>query len=502
MVCGPVNRFHSILISILVGTTLAFSFQSGNWLLAIFSLAGFFYLLSTSNARTKLISTTIVLSVWFGIHVYWMVAIGLDAWILLVIVCMLPWFLTVLYPIPSNGWGTFLVPMGLIFAIEWLRSNFPWGGFPWGILAFSQVDGPLVWLGRIGGQELVSGAVVLCSVSIWQICSRGEIRKALVCLGAVAVLATVGASTKNEPSGSTRIAVVQGSVPTDSSDLGAQQRRVFGNHIDMTNKLAADVTKGLTKKPELVIWPENATDLDPINNLAVRDEIQKVVDKLQTPLLVGGVTWQSNPYGPRNAGILWLPKSGPLRMYAKKHLVPFGEYVPMRELVMSRIGRLSQIPNDFVQGESSGVLSVNDYKFGDVICFEVAYQDHLRTLVTEGANFFTVQTNNATYINRGQAQQQFAIARFRAIEHTRSTAVASTTGISGLIDSNGRIQAVTKEGEAKYLIGNFDLHNHLNFTDRYPYALPSLYLVASLGLAMAGVIAKMRVRYRANRASQ
>ena len=492
------DRLRSITISIIIGIALAVGFQSGFWILPILALAVFFYQLNALNVRERFLSATIVSGVWFGIHVFWMVSLGFDAWILLVIVCMLPWLLIISYAIPTRGWGTFIVPIGLVFVIEWLRSSLPWNGFPWGLLAYSQVDGPLVWISRIGGQELVGCAVVLCAVSLWQIAVRGEVKKALLVISIVAAVATLGRFGGTEPYYVTRIAVIQGSVPTDSTDLKTQQRRVLANHVRITTQLGLDVDSGIQQKPELVIWPENATDLDPVNNSMAREQIQAVVEKLQTPLLIGGVTWQQDPYGPRNAGLLWLPKTGIQSIYAKKQLVPFGEYIPMRKLVTSRVGRLSQIPTDFIPGTTSGVFDLPNYKFGDVICFEVAYQDHLRTLINDGANLLTVQTNNATYIYRGQAWQQFAIARFRAIEHSRSTAVASTTGFSGIIGINGQIQAITKEGQAKYLIANVDLNSKINLTDRYPYAVPSLFVGGYLWALMVSVITMMRIRKRAN----
>lgn len=495
------DRLRSISISIIIGIALAIGFQSSLWMLPILALAVFFYQLNALNVRERFLSATIVSGVWFGIHVFWMVSLGFDAWILLVIVCMLPWLLIISYAIPTRGWGTFILPIGLVFVIEWLRSSLPWNGFPWGLLAYSQVDGPLVWISRIGGQELVGSAVVICAVSVWQISTRGEVKKALTCLALVGVLATLGFLSGNEPTATTRIAVIQGSVPTDSPDLKTQQRRVLANHVRITTQLSQDVASGVQKKPDLVIWPENATDLDPVNNSMARNQIQAVVNKIQTPVLIGGVTWQQNPYGPRNAGLLWFPKSGINSIYAKKQLVPFGEYIPIRDLIKNRVGRLSQIPNDFVPGKSSGVFEFQGYRFGDVICIEVAYQDHLRTLVNEGANFLTVQTNNATYIHRGQAWQQFAIARFRAIEHTRSTAIASTTGFSGIVGADGKVQAITDEGQAKYLIGNINLYSHINFTDSHSYAVPSLFLIGYLWFLMARVITMMRSRNQANNLS-
>ena len=121
--------------------------------------------------------------------------------------------------------------------------------------------------------------------------------------------------------------------------------------------------------------------------------------------------------------------------------MPFGEYIPLRDLLAQFFERLDQIPRDMVPGRPSpGVLELTGTTVGDVICFEVAYDDLVREAVApDGAELLVVQTNNATYMGTGQVEQQFAIARLRAIETGRSVVVAATNGVSGIIAPDGDV---------------------------------------------------------------
>ncbi len=144
-------------------------------------------------------------------------------------------------------------------------------------------------------------------------------------------------------------------------------------------------------------------------------------------------------------GIVWSPTPGPGEQYVKRHPVPFGEYIPFRDLLTKFISRLDQIPRDFARGTFDSVLDVGPVRVGDVICFEVAYDGLVRDAITGGGQMLVVQTNNATYTGTGQLEQQFAISRYRAIETGRTVVVAATNGISGVIAPDGTVVAKTEQ---------------------------------------------------------
>ena len=320
---------------------------------------------------------------------------------------------------------------------EALRDRLPFGGFPWGRLAFSQGDSPLTPLAALGGAPLVTFVVALLAGVLAWAAVRRTATAAVV--AAVAVLAAAGAAalvplpTDGE---SVRVAVVQGNVPRLGLDFNAQRAAVLRNHAEATRELAADVRAGRLEQPDLVVWPENASDLDPFTDPGAYETIDEAVRDVGVPVLVGAVL-----EGPgdqvSNAGIVWDPQTGPGERYVKRHPVPFGEYIPYRSLVRKVTDKVDLVPRDFAAGNDVGVLDVGPVRLGDVICFEVAYDDLVRDVVTGGGRLIVVQTNNATFGRSGETEQQLAMGRLRAVEHGRTVLVAATSGISAVIAPDG-----------------------------------------------------------------
>ncbi len=320
---------------------------------------------------------------------------------------------------------------------EALRSRQPFGGFPWGRLAFSQGDSPLTPLAALGGAPLVSFAVALLGgLLAWAVVRRAVV-PAVVLAAAAAVLAGGAALVPTPVDGTpVRVALVQGNVPRLGLDFNAQRAAVLTNHVEATRALAADIRAGRTPRPDLVVWPENASDLDPFTDPEAYALIDAAVRDVGVPVLVGAVL-----DGPgdqvSNAGIVWDPVTGPGKRYVKRHPVPFGEYIPFRSLVRKITAKVDLVPRDFAAGDEVGVLDVGPVRLGDVICFEVAYDDLVRDVVDAGGRLLVVQTNNATFGRSGETVQQLAMGRLRAVEHGRAVLVAATSGISAVIAPDG-----------------------------------------------------------------
>lgn len=325
---------------------------------------------------------------------------------------------------------------------EALRDRLPFGGFPWGRLAFSQGDSALTPLAAVGGAPLVTFVVALVAGAVaWAVVSwRQAAPGAALVLVLTPLVATVaGALVPLPTDGPTaRVAVVQGNVPRLGLDFNAQRAAVLANHASATRELAADVRAGRVERPDLVVWPENASDLDPFTDTEAYDVIDAAVRDVGVPVLVGAVL-----EGPgdqiSNAGIVWDPVTGPGERYVKRHPVPFGEYIPYRSLVRRVTEKVDLVPRDFAAGTSVGVLDVGPVRLGDVICFEVAYDDLVRDVVTAGGRLIVVQTNNATFGRSGETEQQLAMGRLRAVEHGRAVVVAATSGISAVIAPDGEV---------------------------------------------------------------
>jgi apolipoprotein N-acyltransferase len=362
---------------------------------------------------------------------------------------------------------------------ETLRSRTPFGGFPWGRLAFSQADSPLLSLAGWGGAPLVGFAVALSggllAAALWRpwrmwrsgagqagpggqpagrspatwraAAARAAPGSAALVAGAAAVVLAglVVPAGGDRPGGpAVTVAIVQGNVPRLGLDFNAQRRGVLDNHVGATLDLAGDVAAGRRPAPDLVVWPENSSDIDPVANPDARARIDQAAAAIGAPILVGAIL-----RGPgdevRNVGLVWEPRTGPAGHYAKRHPVPFAEYLPL-EPVVRPVARAVTDEVDrvagFVPGDEPGVLRLGPATVGEVICFEVAYDGLVRDTITSGGQLLVVQTNNATF-DEAEARQQLAMVRLRAVEHGRASLMASTVGISGFVGTDGRVSEAT-----------------------------------------------------------
>lgn len=456
------------LASIFAGAIVAWSFYPGHWWASVVGMAILLLCLDSKPRKTRLKLTLAFALTFFAFHVQWVSVLGNDAWFGLVILCTLPWMLFALLPVDSKSKWFYLQPAALVIVLEAIRASWPWGGFPWGLLAYSQVDGPLVALSTIGGQSLVSGVVVVCAAIAVKFVKFRSFSALMLLLFISICSASVSSFNSND---SVQLAAIQGNVPRVGNELSAQRAAVLNNHLRTTEQLLAEIESGLTPEPDLIVWPESGTDIDPLVPGIAADAISELASRSAAPILIGATTWYSSGSegeGPTNSGIMWTG-NGPSQIYSKNHLVPFGEYVPLRDVLAKWITRFDQIPNDFVPGEGPGVFDVSGAQIGDVICFEVAYANHIYDTINAGAQVITVQTNNATYGNTTQPEQQFAITRFRAIETQRAFLVASTSGISGLIQNDGSVTDKTKQFESAIVTGEAPLISEKTFSTKYPY---------------------------------
>ncbi|REF00918.1 apolipoprotein N-acyltransferase [Thermomonospora umbrina] len=383
------------------------------------------------------------------------VKIGPDAWLLLGLVqaaYFAPMGAGIALVTRLRGWPVWTAALWV--AQEFVRGRAPFGGFPWARLVFSQTDAPFTPYAAVGGAPLVTFLTALTGGLIAYAVLRGPLPRALAgrlpaverrgpraAAAAVAGVLLVGAvgllvplPTEGRP---INVAVVQGNVPRLGLDFNGQRRAVLENHVRRTHELAARYPPGSPGRPELVIWPENSSDLDPYTEPEARELIDGAVRAVGVPVLVGAVVDAADGEHVENRGIVWDPRTGPGDHYVKRHPVPFGEYLPFRSVLTKLITRFERIPRDFAKGERPGMLKLGPAVIGDVICFEVAYDGVVRDVAD--AELLVVQTNNATYGRTSLPPQQVAMSRLRAVEHGRSVLVAATSGISAIVAPDGRM---------------------------------------------------------------
>jgi apolipoprotein N-acyltransferase len=331
-------------------------------------------------------------------------------------------------------------------AAEALRGRLPFGGFPWGRVGFSQTDGPLLALAAYGGVPLVTFAVALCGtlLALAVLRLRSPRAAALAVAGGLAVPAVGGLAWLPLPGASTTaggptaaVALIQGDVPRAGLDFNAQRRAVLDNHVERTLELARAVEAGEQAAPELVIWPENSSDIDPYLNADAARQIDRAARAIGVPILVGAVVVGPGEFI-SNTAIVWDPDDGPGETYVKRHPVPFAEYVPFRSFFRFFSPYVDRVSDQYA-GQEVGVLDVAGTRLGDLICFEVVYDGLTRDVVRGGAELLVVQTNNATFGFTDESEQQLALSRLRAVEHGRTVAIAATSGISAVVAPDGTV---------------------------------------------------------------
>jgi apolipoprotein N-acyltransferase len=244
-----------------------------------------------------------------------------------------------------------------------------------------------------------------------------------------------------------------------------------------------------------VIWPENASDVDPYTDEGAAQLIQQAVDSVGVPVLVGAVI--ANPNDARtllNAGIVWQPSStarpGPGAQYAKQHPVPFAEYIPMRRVARVFSSAVDRVSKDFAPGTRPGVLTVGPARLGDVICFEVSDDALVRKTVNTGGQVLTIQTNNATFGHTPETKQQLAMSRLRAVEHGRWVLVAATSGISAAIAPDGKVVQRTALFTPAAVVQTIHLSDARTLADRLGNATELLLVL--LGVSAAALGARRR----------
>jgi len=399
--------------------------------------------------------------------------VGVTPWIALVLLQTVYYLPLGLLKRIGEYWYFFL-PVAFV-ALEELRARFPFGGFGWLRIGFSQVDAPYARLASIGGVSLLSLATLLLGVATFQLAKRGS----GITLPAIAIALTLSGIfvlPNNSPRQTFQVLAVQGSVPKLGLDFNERATEVFYRHLTTTEKALRE-----GKKPDLIIWPENSVDVDPFNNLKVGTAINSLVDKAEVPLIIGAVLRTNAQL--QNASILWEPNIGATTRYIKRHLTPFGEVMPLRSLLTF----FSDLPNqieDFSPGESAVIHKVGQAQIAPIICFELI-DDQLIQSSANQSNLFVVQTNSATFANTAESAQQLAITRIRSIEHARFSVSVSTVGLSAIIDTNGIVLKSTKENVAASINSTVALNATRTIYDRLGEFAWVLVILVGLGFGAA-----------------
>ncbi|TJZ78488.1 apolipoprotein N-acyltransferase [Rhodococcus oryzae] len=387
---------------------------------------------------------------------------------------------------------------------EWLRSSVPFGGFPWGRLAFGQSDGWLLSLAAIGGAPLLGFAVALTGTGIAALAvaiarrrqtrdllTAGAFALAMPVLAAALWPAVPGMESVDGAAGDRRIVVaaIQGSVPRLGLEFNAQRRAVLDNHVRETLALAEDVRAGTQPQPDLVIWPENASDIDPFRNADAAAAIEAASRAVDAPILVGAVLVNGDRTT-TNSVIVWDGDNGPQDRHDKKIIQPFGEYLPYRDFFRHFSSYADQAGN-FVPGNGNGVVTAAGIPVGVATCYEVAFDRALSQSVRAGAQLIAVPTNNATFGDTEMTYQQLAMSRVRAVEHGRVVVVAATSGVSAIVAPDGSVQESSSLFVPATLVAEVPLRASTTLATRLG-PIPEIVLCVGATLALAVALVRRR----------
>jgi len=335
----------------------------------------------------------------------------------------------------------------LIFIVlEEIRNRFPFQGFGWARIAYSQADAPYAKIAAHGGAVALSAITVLLGLVLFYLFQKQF--RILILLPLLLVLVPIDVQINQ----TTQALMIQGNVPKLGLDFNSRAREVFFNHVKET-----DIAIKEDRKVDFILWPENSVDVDPFRN----PEVFEALNRYKIPLIVGAIVGRDNDI--LNTSILWTRESQ--NVYIKQHLTPFGEYIPLRSLA-SKISPFVDDVRDFSPGNESTIFTVDKAKIAPVICYELL-DDQILEKAAKSSNLLAVQTNSATFGDSAQSAQQLQITRIRAIEHSRNILSVSTTGYSAVIDYNGKVLQKSDMGAAQHLYAEIGLISSVSPRDRY-----------------------------------
>jgi apolipoprotein N-acyltransferase len=240
---------------------------------------------------------------------------------------------------------------------------------------------------------------------------------------------------------------IQGNTPSVGLTFNDRAEAVFDLHL-------TESKKAVVAGADVIIWPENAIDVDPFANTKVSDSIESLTSTLKIPLIAGAITRQGGQL--ENVSLMYNESGEVVSYYSKQYLTPFGEYMPLRPIARLISPYVDDVV-DFKVGERVENHIVDGLDLAPVICYELL-SDLLVQNAAKTSNFLVVQTNSATFSGTSESAQQLNITRLRALENAREIVSISTIGISAHIGINGEVLSRTSENVSAQLSG--DLHSN------------------------------------------
>jgi apolipoprotein N-acyltransferase len=386
-------------------------------------------------------------------------------------------------------------------ALEYLRS-FLITGFPWANLGYSQyLNLPFIQVADLTGPYGPCFVIVLVNATLFCVLRQWSrktfpfkevIITAIILLGFLIYgylrMGAVGRNTIQNPP--LKIGLVQGNIDQSIKWDESFQRETLQIYEKLSFKVAEE-------KPDLIIWPETATPFFFQDAKKYQPLILDIPKKIHTFLLFGtpSYTIHQGKVNHHNSAYLVSPSGELIGKYDKIHLVPFGEYVPMQDLLFF-IGSLGEGIGDFKPGKEIFNFALPQGKFGVLICFEIIFPDLCRKFVKRGANFLVTITNDAWFGRTSAPYQHFSMAAFRAVENRVFVARAANTGITGFIDPTGKILKEGRIFTEEAMSGTVRLSSQKTFYTLYGDVFAWICSACSILLLVKALFLRLQTGHR------
>ena len=447
----------------------------GWWPLAPIGIAGFTLLFRADAWKQRLLLAWLF---WMGVYslgLLWMIDLTLPGWIVATpieaLIMAAPW---VVLP-AAGGWRAAGVPAALVVG-EATRWVVPFGGVPMSNLALGQVEAPWVDVVRVAGPLLLIALVGFLAVLLAGLL---ESQRIAVTAGAlvIALVLVAGVAPSGSDDEPLDVAVVQAGGELGTNAVTSDEAAVFDRHVAALETQPPDV--------DLIVWSESSAVSDgPLDDARRMDELGALADTYDATIIANFS--ERTPDRFRNAAVAVAPSEGLVGRYDKVHLVPFGEYVPLRGFI-ENFADLSLIPREAIAGEGAAVLDTPFGPVATVISFEVYFPARVRSGGQTGGRIVTNPTLASSYTTTMVPGQSLASAQLRAIESGRWVLQSSTTGFTAIVNAEGEVIARSGLRESTVLTATAQLRSGQTWAIRV-----GKWPVTAIALVLIGAAAGVR----------
>ena len=399
-------------------------------------------------------------------------------------------FLSVGTMLAPKGPGRFLALPGGVILAEWVRWRWPFGGVPLSNLAVGQVEGVLAPMLRLGGALFVVGMTVLVGSALAAALKRHTRIASGLGVLAVVTLVVAGAAPDGTATGEeVDVALVQGGGPQGTRAEDTEPGVVLERHLAASEQLSGDL--------DLVLWPEDVVDVDSLAGSQEEAQLQALARRVDATF-IAGVIEDEGEDAFRNFAVVYGPDGNEIDRYEKVERVPFGEWVPLRDLLESVAG--DALPGrDAVVGEGPAVVDTPVGRLGVSISWEIFFGERAREATDHGARAIINPTNGASFRGTQVQTQQVANSQMRAIENGRWVAQIAPTGFTAVVSPDGEVLQRTGVSERAILYDTIPLRTGRTFYARVGDGLALAFAAVSL---TAGWLVELGGRFLRRRRSR